>query len=258
MRRFSGQLDSAEQKELLKFARLLADASAGIIRHYFRSDYVVDVKADESPVTAADRRAELAMRDLILREYPDVIVVREPTNAITLDTLSDQMEDNRTMIITVRAREAAEAILRPLTMKPNAEKFSRAVTGVICQRLVRKLCDSCKEAYVPTPQLLQQLGIPAGRVEALYRPPEQPESICPDCGGIGYRGRHAIFELLAPNEAVREALVKTPRVDVIRNEARKSGMKSFQAEGIHLVARGVTSLEELRRVMTEKPAGAPA
>ncbi|MDZ4783444.1 MAG: ATPase, T2SS/T4P/T4SS family [Planctomycetia bacterium] len=188
----------------------------------------------------------------ILREYPDVIVVREPTNAMTLDVLCDQMDDNRTMLISVRAREAAEALLRGLAIKPKPEKFARAVTGVICQRLVRKLCENCKEAYVPTPQLLQQLGIPAGRIEALYRPPEQPESVCPDCGGVGYRGRHAIFELLAPNEAVREAIVKTPRIDVIRAEARKAGMKSFQAEGIHLVARGITSLEELRRVLTEK------
>lgn len=190
----------------------------------------------------------------ILREYPDVIVVREPTNATTLDVLCDQMEDNRTMLISTRAREAAEALLRPMTLKPNAEKYARAVTAVICQRLVRKLCENCKEAYVPSPQLLQQLGIPAGRVEALYRPPEQPEGVCPDCNGIGYRGRHAIFELLVPNEAVREALVKTPRVDVIRAEARKGGMKAFQAEGIHLVTRGITSLEELRRVLTEKPA----
>jgi general secretion pathway protein E len=192
----------------------------------------------------------------ILREYPDVIVVREPTNATTLDVLCDQMDDNRTMIISTRAREAAEALLRPMMLKPNSEKYARAVTAVICQRLVRKLCESCKEAYVPTPQLLQQLGIPAGKVEALYRPPEQPEQICPDCGGIGYRGRHAIFELLVPNEAVREAIVKTPRLDVIRAEARKGGMKAFQAEGIHLVVRGITSLEELRRVLTEKPAAA--
>jgi type II secretory ATPase GspE/PulE/Tfp pilus assembly ATPase PilB-like protein len=191
----------------------------------------------------------------ILREYPDVIAVREPTNAMTLDVLCDQIEDNRTTIITVRARDAAEALLRGLALKPKPEKYARAVAAVICQRLVRTLCESCKEGYVPTPQLLQQLGIPAGRIEALYRPPEQPEKICPDCGGIGYRGRHAIFELLVPNEGVREALLKSPRIDVIRTEARKAGMKSFQAEGIHLVARGVTSLEELRRVLTEKPAG---
>ena len=71
MRNYSGSLDSGEQKELLAFAKLLADASAGIIRHYYRTGYDVDIKSDESPVTIADRRAEQIMRELITREYPD-------------------------------------------------------------------------------------------------------------------------------------------------------------------------------------------
>lgn len=71
MRKFSGSLDADEQKELLSFARLLADASAGVIRHYYRSDFQLELKADESPVTAADRLAEQVMRDLIARRYPD-------------------------------------------------------------------------------------------------------------------------------------------------------------------------------------------
>ena len=71
MRKFSGTLDAGEQNELLAFAKLLADASAGIIRHYYRTGYDVDIKSDESPVTIADRRAEQIMRELIAREYPD-------------------------------------------------------------------------------------------------------------------------------------------------------------------------------------------
>lgn len=71
MRKFSGVLDRGEQKELLAFARLLADASGGVIRHYYRTGYDVDLKADASPVTVADRRAEEVMRDLITREFPD-------------------------------------------------------------------------------------------------------------------------------------------------------------------------------------------
>ncbi len=81
MRKFSGVLDANEQKELLAFAQLLADASAGIIRHYYRTSYTVDIKADASPVTAADRRAEEVMRDLILREYPDHGILGEEHGA---------------------------------------------------------------------------------------------------------------------------------------------------------------------------------
>ena len=72
--------------------------------------------------------------------------------------------------------------------------------GVVSQRLVRKLCDACKEAFAPTPQMLQQMGIPAGRVQAFYRPrqpnPEQPKEQCQVCGAVGYLGRTALFEVL--------------------------------------------------------------
>lgn len=75
--RFSGTLDDAEQKEFLAFARQLAEVSAAVIRPYFRSGFVVERKADESPVTAADRNAELAMREQIERTYPDHGVLGE-------------------------------------------------------------------------------------------------------------------------------------------------------------------------------------
>ncbi|MBW7885324.1 MAG: histidinol-phosphatase [Caldilineaceae bacterium] len=69
--KYSGILDASEQNELLPFARVLADTSAAIIRRYYRADYTVELKADASPVTVADRQAEEAMRELILRTYPD-------------------------------------------------------------------------------------------------------------------------------------------------------------------------------------------
>ena len=77
MRKFSGALQPKEQQELLDFAHLLADASAGVIRHYYRNGYTVETKADASPVTIADRLAEEVMRDLIARRYPDHGVLGE-------------------------------------------------------------------------------------------------------------------------------------------------------------------------------------
>ncbi len=77
MRVYSGALDSAEEYEFLKFARRLADASAAVIREYYRTGYHVEFKADESPVTIADRRAEEVMRGMIEREYGDHGVLGE-------------------------------------------------------------------------------------------------------------------------------------------------------------------------------------
>ena len=121
--------------------------------------------------------------------------------------------------------------------------------------MVRKLCDACKEAYAPTPQVLQQLGIPEGRVQAFYRPfqpnPQEPKEPCQACGGIGYLGRTAIFEIMVVGDTLRKTLAANPKPDLLRQAARREGMKSLQEEGILLVARGVTSLPELMRVMKQ-------
>lgn len=85
------------------------------------------------------------------------------------------------------------------------------------------------------PEILGQLGIPEGRVKAFDRPPQPradaPKEPCEKCGAIGYFGRTAIFELLVVGDAVRKVLAASPRLDLLRQAARKDGMKSLQEEG---------------------------
>jgi type II secretory ATPase GspE/PulE/Tfp pilus assembly ATPase PilB-like protein len=114
---------------------------------------------------------------------------------------------------------------------------------------VRKLCEHCKEPYIPPPQTLVQLGLPTGRVQAFYRPPQQPEDVCPVCGGLGYNGRTAIFEVLVIDDTVRKALACGAKPDALLQVARQSGFRVLQEEGVLLVAKGVTSLQELVRAM---------
>jgi type II secretory ATPase GspE/PulE/Tfp pilus assembly ATPase PilB-like protein len=142
-----------------------------------------------------------------------------------------------------------------MALKGPQAKFAKAAKLALNQRMIRRLCEHCKEAYAPPPQVLQQLGIPAGRVEALYRTPtpdpERPQPPCAHCRGVGYMGRTGIFELLMVDDGVREAMLKRPQLEVIRQMARKAGMRTLQEEGIVLVAKGVTSLPELMRVLKE-------
>jgi len=138
-----------------------------------------------------------------------------------------------------------------LAIGVSGEELGGAVRAVMCQRLIRKLCEKCKEAYMPPPQVLQQLGIPQGRIRAFYRPPQQPEEVCEHCGGVGYYGRTAVFELLTVGDTVRKVLAGKPKLELMRSAARKDGMKSFQEEGILLVAKGTTSLPELMRVLKQ-------
>ena len=199
--------------------------------------------AGESPATVLPE---------IIRKYPNVLVVRDLVNAETATILCEQARDERLAITGIRAKECVEALLRVLMLKVPAQEFAPAIRVVLNQRLVRKLCETCKEAYTPPPEVFKQLGIPAGRVEVLYREPTQTEGkVCPDCRGLGYKGRTAFFEYLAVDDSVRQALVRTPKLDVLRTAARKAGMRTLQEEGIVLVVKGVTSITELTRVLKQ-------
>jgi type II secretory ATPase GspE/PulE/Tfp pilus assembly ATPase PilB-like protein len=190
----------------------------------------------------------------VFRMMPNVLVVRDLVNGKTVEMLCEEIQEEERLIVgTVRARDCSEALLRVLALEAPPDLFADSVIGVVCQRLIRRLCDECKEAYVPQPQVLQQLGIPEGRVQSFYRPkppdPENPKEICKKCNGVGYFGRTAVFELMPVGDNIRQALVEDPKLDSIRLAARKDGMKSMQEEGILMVAKGVTSLQELMRVL---------
>jgi type II secretory ATPase GspE/PulE/Tfp pilus assembly ATPase PilB-like protein len=191
----------------------------------------------------------------LFREDPQVVVVRDLVDAKTVSVLCRETAvEDRLMFGTVRAKDCAEALLRVLALGVAAEEFAGQATGVLCQRLVRKLCEKCKEAYTPAPQALKQLGIPPGRIRAFYRPPQpsaekDSRETCVECGGAGYHGQTAIFELMLIDDGVRQLLAAAPKLDLVRQAGRKAGMKTFLEEGVLLVARGVTSLPELMRVM---------
>jgi type II secretory ATPase GspE/PulE/Tfp pilus assembly ATPase PilB-like protein len=210
----------------------------------------------------AGETPDKVLRSVLLRE-PDAVAIPDLANAETANRLFDYvLEMNRLVITSTRSKDGVEAMLRILALKPEPEKYSQALTGVLNQRLVRKLCETCRQAYEPSDDLLKKLGVPRGRIEVLYRqyqppPPDdkkrrkaEPE-ICPDCNGVGYKGRTAIFELLIIDDQVRSALLRDPKPDVLRRLARKAGNRSLQEEAVLLVLTGATSLVEMQRAMKQ-------
>ncbi len=194
----------------------------------------------------------------IVRKYPNVLVVRDFVDVETATMLfnickpANEVLDDRLVITNVHAKEAPEALLRMLQQKVPQRDFAALVTAVLNMRLVRKLCESCKVAYEPSPELLKKLGIPAGKVEQFYRTPktEEVDKPCLQCAGLGYRGRSGLFELLVVNQEIRKILIKQPKLELLRKAARAAHMRTLQEEGILLVARGVTSLQELQRALS--------
>ena len=193
----------------------------------------------------------LPVLEKMVRTYPNVLVVRNLPDGETAKFLCDQVQEERLVVTAIRAKDASEALLRVLLLKVPPKDFAQAISGVVAVRLVRKLCEECKEAYNPQPEVLQQFGIPAGKIQTLFQPPSQidQKKVCPACDGIGYKGRTGLFELITVDDGVREALVKNPKIEAVRSAARKAGLKTFQEEGLVLVVKGVTSLAELQRVL---------
>jgi type II secretory ATPase GspE/PulE/Tfp pilus assembly ATPase PilB-like protein len=214
-------------------------------------------EVENVPVTTYNSAEGQTPEDILLKVFrmmPNVLVVRDLVNGKTVEMLCEEIqEEGRLIISTIRARDCCEALLRILSLEVPVELFANSVSGVVCQRLLRTLCEDCKEAYAPQPQVLQQLRIPEGRIQSFYRPrppdPENPKEICKKCNGIGYYGRTALFELLQVGENVRKTMVENPSLEALREAARRDGMKSFMEEGILLVAKGVTSLPELMRAL---------
>jgi len=204
-----------------------------------------DASAGEAPATILPP---------LIRTYPSVYVVRDFVNLETAQLLLNEIRDERLVITNARSRDAIEALLRMLQMKVPAKEFATVVTAVLYQRLIRLLCSECKVAYAPTAEVLRKLGIPAGKVEQLYRPPkpDELEKPCETCQGLGYVGRTGVFELLEVNDQMREILIKQPKIELLRKAARAAHHRSLQEEAIVLVAKGETSTAELMRILKTK------
>ncbi len=204
---------------------------------------------------------------MVLRE-PDVLLFPNPPEAESLQVCMEKVfEEDRQVIHRAAGESAIEVLLTFVGRYPESRKMIAEKLGaVLHQRLIRRLCENCKVGFEPPPQLLAQLGIPAGRVPVMYQPfipppiEEQvdengrpaPITPCHICGGRGFFGRIGVFELLRPGPQFREALAKTGDASQLFAIARAEGHRGIQAEAVLSVARGLTSIDELKRVFSKR------
>ena len=197
------------------------------------------------------------MPNLLLQE-PNVLAFTDPVAADTLKLLG--LCDRQFQVITrMHGKHCVDALLRFMAHNADQAKLAEHLEAIICMRIVRKLCETCRIAYTPHPKMLAQLGIPQGRVRQFYRAfeyepgmvdeNEKPIEPCEECSGIGYRQRTGIFEVLSVDDAFRQAMVQDPRIDKLLAVARAAGHISMRDMGVLAVASGTTSMEELQRVL---------
>jgi len=177
----------------------------------------------------------------ILRQDPNVIYIGEIRDAETAEIACQAAQTGHMVFSTLHTNDAASAITRLLSISVSPNVLADALTAVVAQRLTRRVCPECAESVEPSAEELELLS-PLG-VELTLRRGQG----CPVCGGAGYLGRIAATELLCIDRALRQMIVEGRSAGAIMKHARDAGMRTMWETGLHLVAMGVTTLEELGR-----------
>ncbi|MBR3570927.1 MAG: Flp pilus assembly complex ATPase component TadA [Oscillibacter sp.] len=184
----------------------------------------------------------------ILRQDPDIIAVGEIRDGETADIALRSAITGHVVLSTIHTNDAVGAVdrLRDIGCEPYI--IASALRGVISQRLVRRVCPHCRKAYEPDEAELRELGLQGRKGLKFYR-----GSGCPECFNTGYRGRIAVFEMLLITPRVRTLIYEQRGRDAIEAELKRpeSGFVSMLANGVRLVLEGITSCEEVMRVVNE-------
>lgn len=196
----------------------------------------------------------------ILRRDPDVVAMAELIDQNTAKEIARADQERTRTYISVKADNALAAVEFWLKTVGDLDAGAKCLRGVVAFRLVRKLCTNCRVPYVPTPEILKKLGLPADKVKQLFKKGGQviikkdPET-CPICQGIGYLGQEGVWEVYKIGQAERD-LIQAGNLNGLRAEFRKRQSPTIQSSALRKAVDGVTSVEEIMRV-TAAPA-APA
>ena len=183
----------------------------------------------------------------IVRQDPDIIMVGEMRDLETARIAVQSALTGHLVLSTLHTNDAAGGITRLLDMGVDDYLITSTINGILAQRLVRRLCQHCKEAYEPLPELVDELGLDEfsadGEAVTLYHP-----SGCEECGGSGYFGRLSLTEALVMNDEIRRLVMRHANAGEIQRAAIDDGMDTLRRDGLRKSVAGLTTLEEVARV----------
>ena len=182
-----------------------------------------------------------ALRSL-LRQDPDIVMVGEVRDDETARIAVQAALTGHMVFSTLHTNDAPGAITRLLNIGVEPYLVSAALMGVLAQRLVRKICTHCKEPYEPPINIRRAVERACGQVETFYH-----GRGCPKCRTSGYSGRIGIYELLVPDDTMRDKITATPSVNELRAMAIETGMVTLRHDGMAKVKAGITTVEEVFR-----------
>lgn len=179
----------------------------------------------------------------ILRQDPDIVMIGEMRDKETTEIAIRASITGHLVISTMHTNSAPSTISRLMDMGIEPYLISSSLVGVISQRLIKKICEKCKEPIEPTYMQARDLGIDRGMIYI--------GKGCNHCKGTGYRGRRGIHEILTITKQIRELLDRGVKIDIVTAAAKKEGMRTLRETCRELVLSGETSYEEYLRVTYE-------
>jgi hypothetical protein len=177
-----------------------------------------------------------------------VILVGEIRDFETAKIAIQASQTGHLVLSTLHTDDAPSTVTRLIDIGIEPFLMSSALVGVVAQRLVRRLCMSCRRQYTPESEILRALNISEADAAAV---PFYRAVGCEQCNHTGYRGRVGLYEVMRLNDKLRRMIAQRAPEDVLRETALSSGMISLGEDGLTKVKSGVTTAEELLRVVTE-------
>jgi type IV pilus assembly protein PilB len=193
---------------------------------------------------AVNRAVGLGFPELLrafLRQDPDVILVGEIRDKETAQVAAEAALTGHLVFATLHASRSLQAMTRLLQLGVAGYMLGPALQGVLAQRLVRRICTTCRVSYKPSREILERHFAFEGDPDvSFYR-----GAGCAECRETGFRGRIGIHELVVPNQEVRGLLIEGAPLTAIANAARRGGFRSLRYDGLKKVLRGLTTLEQI-------------
>lgn len=222
---------------------------------------VTDYEAEEG------HDLELSLERMLRREA-DIVYMGKVTDPAIIQTMFE-FSNRLAFVAEIPANTPADAI-RQLIEWVGTDLVSQHVKAILTQKLIRTLCDDCKQAFRPNPQLLKRLSLPP-EVTVLYRAPSPPdpddedaptiEELCEDCDGMPFHGRTAVYELLHMSEGMKDVVLAGADPAEVRRQMKEDDMRTLQKDAIRVVVEGRTALEEVQRSFSpprkRRPKGRP-
>jgi type II secretory ATPase GspE/PulE/Tfp pilus assembly ATPase PilB-like protein len=206
----------------------------------------------DSGTTTFARRLEA-----MLRTEPDIIGVSGCTDKESALLCCKAARENKLAYVTMEADSVLQALDKWIQMVEDSAAAMGILVGISNQRLVRKLCEGCKEAYTPDQELLKKFNIPADKAKAFYRAgkvryDKRGKAItCEKCQGTGYVGRMGVFEIIRINDQLRRSILSLKLPEIAR-QFRNAKMLYLQEQMLKRVLAGTTSINEMIRVLSRQ------